>query len=640
VSKLPPIPSGARSAELKKLVQDNWGVIGGTVSKKEAAWLKRVAEHPAADAAVIQAIVDGTSSLGVSDSAAEAGAREFLASLRDKVERPSSGTVLDIRTSADEALSRPFGQMEAELPSLPTSLDRGRLNEILKRGWKDVKDGGIITTEELAWVHALATHPAADGLLHDEIGRRLDGARFHENVDKALLGRLRRGLRGEVPLVAAPAPRPPEQVAGAPMTLGQPRWPALGAELDAAEVGFAVEAQLKAHRKSFAHGQTHVLEADACAWLLEGARHPNADADLARKIGHRMTSFALSDDAVGHGALRLRKLLDQGAVPAPDDASVLLQTVRAALAFVRDVLTEAAGDDDIVDASELSAAVRPLDAAQAEAVRGMYEAVAGAEGSVTTSGLRALYQQACAGLSGEDARRLAEREVTQLCAFGASLVNLSHEVEHTQAFDGLDGDALKAALSQHAAGHIALGYDRARRFMFTQLDNDAGVVRDVYTGKTLVTSVLPDPDADGMNTEHTFPRSRGVGDINAAESDLHHLYPTDTNANALRSSYPFGVVVHEEWSEMGAKLGTDARGEVVFEPPAAHKGNVARALFYVATAYGLTLDDAQVKVLREWNRLDPVDDAERARNDEIEQAQGNRNPFVDNPLLADRIDEF
>jgi len=42
--------------------------------------------------------------------------------------------------------------------------------------------------------------------------------------------------------------------------------------------------------------------------------------------------------------------------------------------------------------------------------------------------------------------------------------------------------------------------------------------------------------------------------------------------------------------------------------------------------------------LLEWHRRDPVTDYERHRNAEIHRGQGNRNPLIDYPEWADRID--
>ena len=38
--------------------------------------------------------------------------------------------------------------------------------------------------------------------------------------------------------------------------------------------------------------------------------------------------------------------------------------------------------------------------------------------------------------------------------------------------------------------------------------------------------------------------------------------------------------------------------------------------------------------------MDPVDAAERARNNAIFQAQGNRNPYIDHPEFVDAVGRF
>ena len=42
-------------------------------------------------------------------------------------------------------------------------------------------------------------------------------------------------------------------------------------------------------------------------------------------------------------------------------------------------------------------------------------------------------------------------------------------------------------------------------------------------------------------------------------------------------------------------------------------------------------------MLLEWNRTFPPSNQERGRNALVERFQGNRNPFIDDPSLADRI---
>jgi len=85
-------------------------------------------------------------------------------------------------------------------------------------------------------------------------------------------------------------------------------------------------------------------------------------------------------------------------------------------------------------------------------------------------------------------------------------------------------------------------------------------------------------------------------------------------------------------------------GNFVFEPRDEHKGNAARAIFYMCAAYNGVTGNAWVlpnpvsafvnysqeqDVLKKWHWQDPVDEKEIARNDYIESLQNNRNPFID-----------
>jgi deoxyribonuclease I len=203
-------------------------------------------------------------------------------------------------------------------------------------------------------------------------------------------------------------------------------------------------------------------------------------------------------------------------------------------------------------------------------------------------------------------------------------------------YDGLKDQALINAIHDAVSKHKDLGYNQARKVIFTTLDNHDGVVTCVYTGKEVKTNKIPSSNV--MNTEHSWPQSKGA--TGAAKADLHHLFPTDSKANSIRGNYPFGTVKNVKWEQNGAKFGTDEKGRTVFEPPDSHKGNVARALFYFSTVYGKKIPADDEAVLKQWNTLDKVDAAEVARNNAIETYQNNRNPFVDDPTLADRIKDF
>lgn len=122
-------------------------------------------------------------------------------------------------------------------------------------------------------------------------------------------------------------------------------------------------------------------------------------------------------------------------------------------------------------------------------------------------------------------------------------------------------------------------------------------------------------------------------------NDLHHLFPADqANGNGTRSNYPFGEVVsNAQPSPTGIGiLGKDANGATVWEPRNEHKGDVARALFYMCTAYnginGLnwSLPSSQnQEVLKKWHFQDLPDNWEIARHEFVFSQQHNRNPFID-----------
>ncbi|MDE5796628.1 MAG: endonuclease, partial [Muribaculaceae bacterium] len=90
----------------------------------------------------------------------------------------------------------------------------------------------------------------------------------------------------------------------------------------------------------------------------------------------------------------------------------------------------------------------------------------------------------------------------------------------------------------------------------------------------------------------------------------------------------------------------------VFEPADEYKGDFARSFFYMATVYDElpwtinymytqniypTLQPWAFQMLLQWARMDPVSQKEIDRNDAVELSQGNRNPFIDFPELAEYI---
>ena len=154
-----------------------------------------------------------------------------------------------------------------------------------------------------------------------------------------------------------------------------------------------------------------------------------------------------------------------------------------------------------------------------------------------------------------------------------------------------------------------------------------------------------------VNIEHVFPmawamkaegcRSREqCRDLslrfNRIEADMHNLYPSRKDINKTRSSFPYAMVQGEQRAFGKCDFELDHRKRRV-EPRPEARGNIARAMFYMQDTYGLRIYRRQGELLRDWNRDDPPDREERRRNEVIASIQGNRNKFIDDPSLADRL---
>ena len=235
------------------------------------------------------------------------------------------------------------------------------------------------------------------------------------------------------------------------------------------------------------------------------------------------------------------------------------------------------------------------------------------------------------------------------------LVLNGYHVKKQNDFD----DVLSQCPEGKCYRHTSVGYGRARVFLLgefylIQLGRDFGI-QDVYCNKVYTKddfgsgsgpAPLRIPDNTVVNVEHTWPQSRFSSQRSKEEqkSDLHHLFPSDSELNSIRGNNPFGEVVRETLSlkcRSGARFGTTVQNSGdTFEPPDDHKGNVARALFYFAVKYGMSIGAEQEATLRKWHKNDPVDRNEYERNNEIFKIQGSLNPFIDHPQAADLISDF
>ena len=190
----------------------------------------------------------------------------------------------------------------------------------------------------------------------------------------------------------------------------------------------------------------------------------------------------------------------------------------------------------------------------------------------------------------------------------------------------------------------------------------------------------------GINREHIWAKSHGFQAEGAAgaRGDPMHLWAANGYANNKHSNYFFAFVdktkspdncgsaysyLSGNYKGVSKNLGGN---QSVFEPQDCDKGDIARAVFYMVARYNnyagddsgfgtnnpnLVLannlsennrtgtssanDPYAMGVLSDllaWNKLDPVDEYERHRNNLLyRNFTNNRNPFIDFPSWADAI---
>jgi endonuclease I len=171
--------------------------------------------------------------------------------------------------------------------------------------------------------------------------------------------------------------------------------------------------------------------------------------------------------------------------------------------------------------------------------------------------------------------------------------------------------------------------------------SDGDVTNDLFRSKNSNSGT----DGD-WNREHTYAKSLGIPDLGTSGpgADAHHLRAADVQRNGSRGNLKFAT-------------GTGNSGSVVggWYPGDQWKGDVARMMMYMYLRYGtqclptgvgigttVTNDTNMLNLFLQWNAEDPVSLYEDNRNTYLGNiantyAQGNRNPFIDNPYLATLI---
>jgi endonuclease I len=231
-------------------------------------------------------------------------------------------------------------------------------------------------------------------------------------------------------------------------------------------------------------------------------------------------------------------------------------------------------------------------------------------------------------------------------------------IDYYESTDGLYGEDLKSALHDIIKDHQEFSYSSSSSGWDTwdilkvsdKDPNNSNNVYLIYTGNSLNGSAEYN-SGRGWNREHIWPRS--LGGFNTSQgpgTDVHNLRASNIRINSSRSN--------KEFDYGGQAITVDGATETYadedsFEPNDSFKGDVARAIFYMAVRYeggsgepdlelseetdGVIYLFGKISTLLDWHNLDPVDNFERRRNEVIYSYQSNRNPFIDNPELASAV---
>ncbi len=118
------------------------------------------------------------------------------------------------------------------------------------------------------------------------------------------------------------------------------------------------------------------------------------------------------------------------------------------------------------------------------------------------------------------------------------------------------------------------------------------------------------------------------------EADMHNLYPAWSDLLVYRNGRSFGSVPGKDSRFENCEFEWDQK---VIEPRDLSKGNIARSILYMHKQYELPITNELLQTLKLWNRQDPPSEQEADRNNKIEQLQGQRNPYIDKPMLVEKI---
>jgi len=154
-----------------------------------------------------------------------------------------------------------------------------------------------------------------------------------------------------------------------------------------------------------------------------------------------------------------------------------------------------------------------------------------------------------------------------------------------------------------------------------------------------------------VNAEHSIPKAT-FNSEQPMYTDLHHLITAPAKINNARSNMPFGEFDWNQcvkWCSGQTCTKTKPSGSTdeydcvrdsprTFMPRKADRGRIARMVFYFYTMYpDYSMSDVgNIDTFKSWNSQYPPDAREIRRNEMVNQTQGNRNPYIDDPSLVNQ----
>lgn len=257
--------------------------------------------------------------------------------------------------------------------------------------------------------------------------------------------------------------------------------------------------------------------------------------------------------------------------------------------------------------------------------------------------------------------KLSNTILLLMLLLGFSIAEATYPTGYYDNLNGKNKADLKSAACDVIYNHTVIDYGNAtwNAFKTTDARTIDGVDYwwDMYSDNLVKIS----SGHGSLNIEHSVANSWWDGTKNAAYKDLHHLNPSDQTANNRKSNYPLGIVNDITWENGVTFVGKPDNSanyggaSYVYEPCDEYKGDFARVFMYMFTCYenmtwgtrftwmytqGQTypmLKPWAYELLLKWNKQDPVSQKELDRNEAVYKLQGNRNPFIDFPDLAEYI---